>query len=167
MPHFYICSRPSLDAVTAHLVADLLDDTYGADAAIAHFAPRLETTPPDSAEIAAATVMILLISPHWLDLLRRAGPSDRVRAELEAAAAARRTILPVLIGAVDHPQQNALPPALRRYAFRHAYETRIDPGDLWASLNAVGQGASVALGFAEGRLPAPELVTVWTPARED
>lgn len=64
-------------------------------------------------ELHAADVMLVVIGPEWEGLLKGRQPaSDYVQIEIAEALAARKPLLPILIGGASMPAGTALPPAI-------------------------------------------------------
>ena len=78
--------------------------------------------------VGACDVLLALIGTEWLTVANEDGtrrlddPSDFVRLELEAALARDVRVVPVLVGGVEMPSAEELPPSLAALSRRHAIE---------------------------------------------
>jgi hypothetical protein len=90
--------------------------------------PGLDFTEVIDHAVGSSDVVIALIGRRWLDAADAAGrrrldnPLDFVRAELSAALAQDRRVIPVLVQGAEMPPPDELPESLQRLAFRHALE---------------------------------------------
>ena len=90
--------------------------------------PGLDFTEVIDHAVGSSDVVIALIGRRWLDAADAAGrrrldnPLDFVRAELSAALAHNRRVIPVLVQGAEMPPPDELPESLQRLAFRHALE---------------------------------------------
>jgi ankyrin repeat protein len=81
-------------------------------------------------EIAAASVVLVLIGPRWLDAAdaegrqRLADENDLVRREVRLALSSRARVIPVLVRGASMPRERQLPAALARLSRRNAVDVR-------------------------------------------
>lgn len=60
----------------------------------------------------AASTVLVLIDPEWVDARRLHDPGDVVRKEIELAMSCRRKLIPVLVDGASMPAREALPNSL-------------------------------------------------------
>ena len=128
MPVVFISYRREDAAAHAGRLHDRLVSLLGSDAVFldvqdihpgADFRQTIEDT------VAKCNVVLVVIGPHWLASLEaRAGGEDLVSAEICAALAAKRMVIPVLVGGAGMPSQNELPEILRPLTHYEALEIR-------------------------------------------
>ncbi len=84
-------------------------------------------------------IMLVVIGPHWLELLRPSGPAgsepsdDYVRMEIASALEHSLPIFPVLVDGATMPDPKDLPDDLKQLSFRQAFSVRHDSfsRDMW------------------------------------
>ena len=126
MPAKYYISYRSGDAqVSAARLRTLLTERFGAGSV---FDARVDITPgsdfrhASEEAINACEVVVLVIGPNWLAETRDSdqptdgGPEDYVRAEIEAALAADKYIVPALVDGARMPTDAELPESIRKLA---------------------------------------------------
>ena len=105
--------------------------------------------------VAAADVVVVVIGPDWLrasdEWWRRRidQPDDWVRREIELALAARKAVLPLLVGDARMPPPVALPSELGELAAKQAFQVNEESWD---------RDVEAALGQLRARLPPGVLV---------
>jgi hypothetical protein len=78
--------------------------------------------------LASCDIMLTLIGKDWVGITdasgrkRLADPDDFVRLEIEAALKRGIPVIPVLVQGAEMPSLDELPPEIRNFAFRNAFE---------------------------------------------
>lgn len=109
-----ICDRLAAVFGADHIFMDVQDIAPGED-----FTKAIDTT------VARCQVLLAIIGPQWLETLRaRTGKHDFVEQEIAAALRRGITVIPVLVGGAEMPQEADLPPTLRTLARRQAVSIR-------------------------------------------
>ena len=167
-PAFFISYRRSQNTTQAHAIRQELTRRYGPASVF------MDTSSIDYGDsfpdrivsaIRGCSVMLVLIGPHWLDVVngsrRIDEPDDWVRRELEAGL--QRTeaaIVPMLFEGATAPTDAELPETVKRLAQLHAFNAtghfRADIDKLMRSVDRGRRRVLNADGAEPARAPNPD-----------
>lgn len=133
MPQIFLSYRRSDSAYVAATLSDKLQEHFGENAVFFD----VDTIPlgVDFREfignaVGECDVLLAIIGDQWVRAVDARGnrriddPSDFVRIEIESALKRNIPVIPVLVGQVEMPSAEDLPPSIQSIVFRNATELR-------------------------------------------
>jgi hypothetical protein len=86
-----------------------------------------------SKQVGECNVLLAIIGDRWLEAQDESGrrrlddPTDFVRIEIESALERGIPVIPLLVRGASMPQEESLPPSLRKLIYRNGIPVRSDP----------------------------------------